>query len=171
MKEEKFTFFWGGPFSNFYTAYFVDAKGISYSCSEQYYMAMKALFFEDAFRYKMIMGENNPKKIKKHGRLIEKYSDKVWYGEDNEVNPAKKHMYEANMLKYTQNEKLLKMLKNTEKTTFVEASPYDERWGIGMRYCAVAEHRRFWNGKNWLGEVLTQVRNDILTKEAKSFLF
>jgi len=174
MGKEKFTFFWGGPLSNFYTSYFTDAKGVSYSCTEQYYMAMKALFFKDDFRYKMIIAESNPKKIKKHGRSVENYSDESWYGSEEEdilTNPAKKHMYDANFLKYSQNEKLLKILKESEGSTLVEASPYDRRWGIGMSYCAVAKHRRFWKGKNWLGEVLTKVREDIMAKESKSFLF
>jgi ribA/ribD-fused uncharacterized protein len=137
-------------------------------------MAKKALHFNDQFRYKKILEEKNPKKIKEHGRAVEGYSDEKWYGpEDGENldNLAKKSMYEGNILKYSQDQKLLNMLIETKGTTLVEASPYDKRWGIGMQYCAVAEHRRFWKGKNWLGEVLTKVRDDLIAEQEKNFLF
>lgn len=175
MEKENYHFFWGGPLSNFYTCYFTDSEGITYCSSEQYYMAKKALFFNDTFRYKKIMEETNPKKIKNHGRAVEGYSDELWYGpEDGETedNPAKKAMYEAVKYKFTQNEKLLNILKDTEGQTLVEASPFDKRWGIGMRGDQIsAKYKRFWNGKNWLGYILTQLRDEILEKERRSQLW
>lgn len=166
--EEKFTFFWGGPFSNFYTSYFTDNQGITYSCSEQFFMSKKASFFGDDYHYKKIMESNNPKEHKKLGRSVKNFDAELWYGGDN---PAKKFMYEANYYKYTQNEKLKKILLDTRGTTLVEASPYDKIWGIGMRYCIMANYRKYWEGKNWLGEVLTKVRDFIIMEEERFKLF
>ena len=170
--ETKYTFFWGGPFSNFYTTYFTDAEGISYSCTEQYYMAHKSLFFEDSFHYQKIMSEKNPIKQKRYGRKILNFDEKKWYGVFADENPAKKSMYEGNYLKYTQSEKLKKLLLGTEGTELVEASPYDTLWGIGMRADSFgASIESFWKGKNWLGEILTQIREKILEDEKKGLLF
>ncbi|MDB4330508.1 NADAR family protein, partial [bacterium] len=140
------------------------------------YMAEKALFFDDQFRYKKIMEETNPKAMKNHGRAVKGYSDEAWYGPNSvnstiEENPAKKAMYDGNYLKYTQNEKLLNLLIDTRGTTLVEASPFDKRWGIGMKYCLAAHHSKFWKGKNWLGEVLTKLRDDLIKEREKNFLF
>ena len=170
--KENYTYFWGGPFSNFHTVFFTDVEGISYSCTEQYYVAKKALFFNDTFRYTQIMRESDPKKQKKHGRGVVNFNEATWYGELSEENPAKKYMFEANYYKYTQNDKLKKLLLGTVGTELVEASPYDKIWGIGQRADEFgASHKRFWRGKNWLGEVLTKVRDTIIEEENKKFLF
>ncbi len=168
--KEKFTFFLGGPFSNFYPAFFTDKEGITYSCSEQFYMAKKALFFKDNYYFDKIINEKNPKLQKKYGRSVRNFDESVWYGYTSDENPAKKYMSEGNFLKYSQNEKLRELLLKTEGTTLVEASPYDSIWGIGMRSDQFgATIRRFWKGKNWMGEILTEIR-DTFIKE-NNFLF
>jgi len=171
-KKEKYTFFWGGPFSNFHPAYFMDAAGNTYNCTEQYYMSKKALFFGDQHHYEKIMSESSPKKQKNYGRKVDGFDDKKWYGEFADDNPAKKHMFDGNYLKYTQNDKLKKMLLDTLGTELVEASPYDKIWGIGKRASDWgSDEKRFWRGKNWLGEVLTSVRDKIIEEEEKKYLF
>lgn len=171
MSKEKYTFFWGGPFSNFITSYFVDKEGLSYNCVEQYYASRKALFFGDKARFEQIMSIKDPKKQKRHGRLVTNFDSNKWYGGESNC-PAKKFMYDGNLLKYSQNEKLKKMLVETKGTILVEASPYDNIWGIGMPKCYLAENKKFWKGKNWLGEILTQVREDIIKQEEpKGLLF
>ena len=47
-------------------------------------------------------------------------------------------------------------------TTLVEASPEDRLWGIGLRKTdRRAMRRETWRGKNWLGEILTEVREEL----------
>ena len=46
--------------------------------------------------------------------------------------------------------------------TLVEASPRDRTWGIGLGASnPKATDKRLWRGSNWLGEILTQVREEL----------
>jgi len=64
--------------------------------------------------------------------------------------------------KYEQNPHLKRYLLETAGTTLVEASPYDTIWGIGLKADDPrAQNRETWRGTNWLGQVLTEVRNEM----------
>lgn len=66
-------------------------------------------------------------------------------------------------MKFTQNPKALNLLLRTAGTTLVEASPFDQVWGIGLAADDPrALSRRTWRGTNWLGEVLTDIRDTLL---------
>ena len=54
----------------------------------------------------------------------------------------------------------------TAGTILVEASPWDTLWGIGYD----AKHpraatKKTWRGKNWLGYILTELREVFLSAE------
>jgi len=147
----------------------MDKEGIVYSCVEQYFTAKKALFFDDTANYTKIMQEKNPKKQKQWGRNVSNFSEQRWYGISTENNPAKEIMYAGNYYKYAQNEKLKKLLLDTAGTQLVEAS-YDLIWGIGQKSGQLgANLKQCWKGKNWLGEILTLIRDDIVKKENRLF--
>ncbi len=153
---EKFTFFWSGPFSQWYPAEFI-VNSKKFVCAEQFMMYKKAEFFGDIETAEKIMSTQDPKIQKALGRKVRGFNIDAW----NEN--AKAFVYMGNYNKFTQNPNLLKKLFNTKGTTLVEASPYDTIWGIGL-----AEDnpdtldRRKWRGTNWLGEVLTSLREDLM---------
>lgn len=153
--EEQFTFFWAGPFSQWHISEF-EIDGIKYNCTEQYMMAMKAKTFGDEGAHTLIMNAKSPKTQKALGRKVTNFDPKHW----NAV--ARDIVYVGNHAKFTQNEDLLKGLMSTKGTTLVEASPYDKIWGIGLDAKDMRSRSRdTWKGTNWLGEVLTKLREEL----------
>lgn len=153
---EHFTFFWKGPFSQWARSAFT-VDGVEYTCAEQYMMHQKALIFGDTEKAQEIMDAGfNPRRHKDLGRQVKPFDPAKW----NEV--AKDVVYVGTHHKFKQNPELLKLLKDTKHTTLVEASPLDRIWGIGLaENDPRAKQRTTWLGTNWLGEILTEVRNDI----------
>jgi hypothetical protein len=158
QEEEKFTFFWSGPFSQWHKCSFT-VREITYNCTEQYMMAQKALLFNDESTYNEIMAESNPRAQKKLGRKIQGFSKDIWDEHRYSIVLA------GNIAKFSQDQQLNAILMFTGLTTIVEASPVDNIWGIGLAETtrdgdAVLEiyDRSKWKGLNLLGQVLTQVR-------------
>jgi len=162
MKYEKFTFFYKTrhPFSNWHPCQFKDDEGNEYNCSEQYMMAQKAKMFCDQEILELIMEAKHPRDQKSLGRKVRGFNSDAWTAN------AKQLVYDGCYLKFTQNPSLLKTLLETKGTLLVEASPYDKIWGIGLGEDDPRIHDpKNWQGTNWLGEVLTKLRDDLLTKE------
>lgn len=158
---EKFTLFWNGPFSQWEPCEF-EIDGIVYNCAEQYMMAKKASVFNDEDTYQKIMESDSPREQKKLGRSVKNFNSDKW------EQVAKEIVYEGNYAKFTQNKDLLEKLLATKGTTLVEASPYDRIWGIGLsEHDEDALNRDKWRGLNWLGEILTGLREDILEKRGE----
>ena len=159
---EKFIFFWGGPFSQFYPCKFfaeVDNKALEFNCAEQYMMYCKAICFRDYEIATQIMKSANPKKIKDLGRKVQKFNDKLW------MTVAQEIVYTGNYHKFTQNMGLRTLLFSSEGT-FVEASPYDIRWGIGLLSSDPrALYRDQWRGQNLLGEILTKLKDKLIEED------
>lgn len=159
MSEEKFTLFWNGPFSQWYAAKFT-VDGTTYTCAEQYMMAQKALVFGDKSNHKAIMQELSPKIQKSLGRKVANFNADKWN------NVARDVVFKGNYAKFTSDPVLKKILLDTYPTTLVEASPVDLVWGIGLiESDPMARNRSNWLGKNWLGETLTKVRDQIMLDE------
>lgn len=150
----KFTYFWGEwPFSQWaYSLFTVDDVG--YCSAEQYMMAQKAILFDDQEILELIMESEEPNEQKKLGRMVKNFNLDKW----NEV--ARDIVYKGNYAKFTQNDEMLEALMATDGTLLVEASPYDKIWGIGLNDFD-AKREMPWQGTNWLGEVLTKLREDL----------
>ena len=64
---------------------------------------------------------------------------------------------------FTQNEELKGELISTYPKILVEASPLDTVWGIGLGAKDKRAHNRArWRGKNLLGYIITEVRDEIM---------
>ena len=155
MMMNDYFFFYNGVFSQWWRCWF-DVDGLTYNCTEQYMMAEKARLFRDEDMEEKIMLAQHPSLQKKCGRKVANFDLDQW----NRV--AKDIVYKGNEAKFTQNPKLKKDLMKTGEALLVEASPTDVIWGIGI---GLEDERRLdqanWRGTNWLGEVLTQLRNDL----------
>lgn len=151
---DKYVAFWGSIFSNFYPCTFVNEDG-NWSYSEQYFMWQKAKFFGDDEIADEIYNEQNPGKCKKLGRKVKNFDDSKWgkYA----YQAMKKAVYD----KFSQNKFLKEELLSDKYAGkhFVEGSPFDGRWGIKLIYTSdTIDDESTWNGLNWLGKVLDEVR-------------
>ena len=160
-EKEEFELFWHGPFSQWHPCTF-KVNGVEYCSAEQYMMAQKALLFGDTAVHADIMAEQDPKQIKKYGRLVSNFNKELW----------DKHRFTivlgASIAKFTQNPDLKKILMDTELKTLVEASPLDNIWGIKLAADDYrATDRTKWKGINLLGQVLTMTREYIKWTEYK----
>lgn len=151
----KYTFFWSGPFSQWYKSDMV-IDGVKFNCCEQYMMYRKALLFDDKEAITKIMKADDPYKQKRLGREVKNFNQKEW----DEI--ARDVVYKANYAKFTQNEALKWKLINTFGTILVEASPFDKIWGIGLdEETASKTPEDEWPGTNWLGIEITKVRKQL----------
>lgn len=160
--KEQFTLFYGisddtgGIFSQWHLCGF-SVEGVWYNSAEQFMMAAKARLFNDKVAERNIMISLIPKMQKAFGRKVTPFDNDKW----NAV--ARDLVYEGNYAKFTQNRNLKIAILATAGTTLVEASPYDKIWGIGRSANdPLALNRETWNGLNWLGEVLTKLRDDLI---------
>ncbi len=158
MKKEDFVFFWGGTFSQWCPSNFT-IDGVTYNCCEQYMMAKKALMFNDFDAYREIMLEESPALQKAIGRTVRGFNVPKWEMYCRDI------VFDANLAKFTQNPKMLEELFATGELEIVEASPEDKIWGIGLKETnPLAWNKETWQGTNWLGEAIMEVRQAIILK-------
>lgn len=160
IDNRKYTFFWKteSPFSNFYKCKFI-VENIEFISSEQYFMYKKAMAFMDADTAEEILKSKMPWEAKKLGRQVKNFKKEEW------DSMCERIMYDAVYNKFYQNAALLNILINTNDTKFVESSPVDSLWGIGLsEEDARKVPEEQWPGKNLLGIILTQLRYDLRTK-------
>jgi hypothetical protein len=157
MDNRKYTFFWkdASPFSQWHKAGFT-IDGVHYKTAEHWMMWKKAMLFGDAIKAEEVLQTKHPKDAKQKGREVAGFKHQEW--EQN----CQRFVYEGNHAKFTQNKALLQVLLGTGDTLLVEASPYDKIWGIGLdEEQAKKMSEEQWPGTNYLGKVLTQLRDDL----------
>ena len=165
---DKFVFFWKeSPFCNFTRCrikfadpYFVDNDPLEFSSSEQLFMWFKAIFFGDQDTADRIYRSSSPEEARRLGRLVRNYDDVRW----NKVRVD--YMRRALTHKFYQNTDLRQQLLNPrfDGKTFVEAAYYDRIWGIGYNENDAMANVTNW-GRNELGKLLTELRDDLKSKE------
>ncbi|MBQ2363197.1 MAG: NADAR family protein [Bacteroidaceae bacterium] len=140
-------------FSQWYDVYF-EVDGIQYHTTEQYMMASKARLFGDEDTLKEIMNATNPSEYKKLGRKVKGFEPTLWDEKKLDI------VVEGNKAKFGQNPELKEYLLSTDDAILVEASPYDNIWGIGLdRDTAINGKVEDWKGQNLLGCALMEVRD------------
>lgn len=156
--SETHLFFWGSIYSQWYMCDFyctLDDSGETYrfNCAEQFMMAMKAKLFRDEEAFLEIMKATTPKDQKDLGKTVRNFDEDVW------AISAPLIVEQGNILKFSQNEHLLTEMLSTDDLKFVEGSPHDRIWGVGMRWDnpAIMDPKN-WQGSNLLGEALDRVK-------------
>ena len=156
--SERFSFFLKGPFSQWYRSPFT-LDGQIYVTAEQYMMAEKARLFGDEEMRRRILAAAEPRDQKALGRRVRDFDQRRWDAEARDI------VLRGNRAKFTTHRDLLALLFETEGTTLVEANPVDAIWGIGLAADDPdALDRSRWRGRNWLGEVLTRLRDTLLAE-------
>jgi ribA/ribD-fused uncharacterized protein len=149
-------YFWGDPtFSNWGEARIVYKDKI-FGNTEQAFMWEKAKFFGDEKIAEEILKNDNPSVAKKLGRKVKNFDNESW------IINSFTFMISVNIAKFTQHEKMRKILLSTGDKTIVEASPYDKIWGVGLHWNddeILDEHK--WQGMNLLGKALMEVRTKL----------
>lgn len=164
---DKHVFFYTEWPSNFCKTRFVWTKfgeTHEFFCTEQAFMWAKAKFFNDEDIAKQILdvsdSDRDPMVCKKLGRKVKNYDDKKW-------DAVRYQMFlEPNLERFRQDKVLYAKLMDPkfDGKTFVEASPLDRIWGIGMGTetpIDKLDDESLWSGKNLLGKVITEVRNTL----------
>lgn len=156
---DKYVLFWSGIFSNFAKTEYVSHDGIKFCCSEQEFMYRKAIHFNDKETSEKILVTREPKEIKALGRQVKNFIPEEW------SRVSKDYMFRACLSKFSQVAKARKAILSYPGLQFVEASPYDRIWGIGLRESDPrALNPSLWRGTNWLGQVLDSVRAHIINE-------
>lgn len=154
---DKYVLFWKEFLSQWHMESFVE-NGLKFNCCEQYMMYHKAVLFNDANMANTIMKMVRPYDIKAAGKMVKGFNINVWNQHKlNIVITGNKLRFEQNI--HSRN----KLLAFDHKLTFVEASPFDDIWGIKMdEHNPLALNESTWKGENLLGIALTIVRDSFL---------
>lgn len=131
-------------------------EGIYYRTAEHWMMAEKARLFEDQTSVPLILQASTPLVAKKLGRKVKGFDLETWQAHCYKI------VKEGNYHKFSQHAALKAFLVSTGEKVLVEASPYDQIWGIGLaKEAPQALDPREWLGPNLLGFALMEVRDEL----------
>lgn len=145
-------------------------RTIVYPTAEHCMMYQKAkLFGDNKIAEEVLAGaELHPRTIKTLGRKVKGFDEKRWVAERERI------VEEGTWLKMTRpahdgQVNLGELLLATGDRELVEASPYDQVWGVGFRAKDADRNRERW-GLNLLGKALMAVRERLMedNKEQKA---
>ncbi len=149
---DEYVFFYGGIYSQWFPCEFT-IFNLRYNCAEQFMMAQKAIMFNDIESFNKIMIATNPYDQKSIGRNVKGFNKEQW------EERAKDIVIAGNLGKFGQNTNLREQMLSTDSRKFVEASPTDKIWGIGLGLNnPLIFDNKNWQGTNWLGECLDYVK-------------
>lgn len=133
-----------------------EQEGIYYRTAEHWMMAEKARLFNDTTFLPLILNASTPLEAKKLGRKVRGFELETWQAHAYSIVKT------GNLHKFSQHPALKAYLLSTGDKILVEASPYDQIWGIGLsREAPQAQDPREWLGTNLLGFALMEVRDEL----------
>jgi ribA/ribD-fused uncharacterized protein len=155
---DTYHFYWNGPFSQWQRAEF-ELDGVVFLTAEQAMMYHKALLFEDTDVAAKILKAEDPGKQKALGRQVRNFDEDVWDGRKRNI------VKRINYAKFSQNKGLRRKLFQSGNKLLAEASPVDTIWGVGLDAATAAvTDPAMWPGQNLLGQIITEVREELRLK-------
>jgi ribA/ribD-fused uncharacterized protein len=162
---DKYILFWGGPLSQWYDSPFtyenLNGRVLNFKTAEHFMMYHKALVFNDKDIAEKILTSNHPKEAKELGRKVKNFDPQTWESKCLDIVTL------GNYLKFNSDNYLNNYILNRKwkDLSFVEASPHDKIWGIGLHYNdSKCDDIINWDGKNYLGLCLDRTRKIMLGK-------
>ena len=160
---DKFVFFWKAYIANWSITphglkTIINGQKVCVPTSEHLFMAFKAEFFKDWENLQNIVNSTTPREAKDFGRLIKNYNEEAWN------NVRFNMMLKALTFRFEQDEKFAEQLMGDKfkDKEFVEASPIDRIWGIGLAETDPnIEDKSKWRGTNLLGQCLNTLRKNM----------
>lgn len=131
-------------------------NGVLYANLQHYFLHAKALLFKDYHHAALILAALDMGEREVLGSDIRNFDETLWLSRREAI------MLDGCREKFIQNRPHREVLFKTGDTVLVYATEYDPVWGAGIgseddRVCEPAQ----WMGKNLLGYILMQVRNDL----------
>lgn len=170
---DKFVLFWGGELSNFAKCdppiefrnptispdFYNPNKGflesMKFPTSEHLFMYLKAVYFKDYEVADKILQAKEPSEAKGLGRTVKGFSEEAW--EKVRYQAMYTAVYHKTYFNSTFKSLILK--PEWENLEFVEASPYDRIWGVGLAEGDPDINvKKKWRGLNLLGRAQCEVR-------------
>lgn len=163
-------------FSQWRYSQFKDENNIVYNSGEQYMMYQKAILMKDYETAKKIIeidiydiklsneskvNYNKILGIKRLGREVKNFNPQLWDSHKFEI------VKKGNLLKFSQNDDLKKILLETKDKILVEAASYDKIWGIGLsedKALKIDPKNYPKYGENLLGKALMWTREQLRSK-------
>lgn len=172
LKPEECVVFWGmgSVCSNFHGAEYRrlemyprdpnEPQVVLFKSVEHDYMYHKAMYFKDYYHAEKIRTSKEPKDAKRWGRKVRWFKDGPWDLVKEKV------MFEAKLAQAHEYLYISSYYVKMNGRTFIEASPYDEVWGVKLRADdPKVYNKRQWQGKNLLGKVCGKLAK-VLAAEA-----
>lgn len=183
--KQEYTFFFRSTsnFSQWHPSKF-EYRGVTFSSAEQFMMYSKAKLFKDEDVAQKILDINSrdmikdfldgklsntditqekkrlmfwdkcQKEIKDLGKQVKNFNESLWLEKRFSIISI------ASREKFGQNAHLKSAMMACKGTKFVEASPYDKIYGIGLsKEDAMKTPKEKWKGLNLLGDALTNTMN------------
>lgn len=143
------------PFSNFYPCKFTENE-VDFHCVEQYLLYHRAIVYNIPRLQHAALCTYLPLELKRMTRHLPREETTTWFAVSESI------MLDGLRAKFKQDPYLKQLLLDTGSNKIGESSEYDHYWGTGlsMRHCH-AFRPAFWQGKNRLGELLMQVREEL----------
>lgn len=141
--------------SNFYPHEFIHMNK-TFKDSETAFMWRKAVYFKDYQIAGEILNSKHPNHAKSLGRKVKGFNDEQWSKVRFDI------MKEVVSDKVNQFDDLNEFIKKYKHKKFVEASPYDNIWGVKLNeHNPKILNEENWNGLNLLGEVYDEIKLDL----------